>query len=553
MNAIVAAPYGLGLARKDADYEEARALEEILFRMLCDVLNEEHGIQYSERQWRIILGRWLYRYVDVMLNRVKTLQQCLGAHQISGTSIYKSYEYALVTPDSHSAILALNNDVWNNILYGRILNYLDSTTIKVEKIESAQPEDLDPCSKVPTITLTRAVLRWARNQVANFFSLFVRDTDALIIGSYLPEKVVIKLQLICQQWPQFWRIPKFKSPAKPNKALRDKLSKKYISKHTSNNLVEILNLMLFELLPTCYLEDFKKIDRFSEQQGWPKTPKFIFTSNNFDTDEVFKIWVAKKITIGSKYIVGQHGNHYGTYRYMNPSIEEVTADKFLTWGWSDELPQHTPAFIFKNTVKKAERCNPKGGLLLVESCVNHRITTWDDTFEFDSYFKDQQKFITFLDCIPKQKLIVRLHPSYRTQNWHEEKRWQAFDPALQVELCNADIGELISRSRLVVHSYDSTGFLETLSQNIPTLAFWQNELDHLRENARPYFQMLVDVGILHFTPESVAQKVNAVWHDVDNWWEQKALQDTRIIFCERYGCQNKHPLYELKKILIKDL
>jgi hypothetical protein len=36
---------------------------------------------------------------------------------------------------------------------------------------------------------------------------------------------------------------------------------------------------------------------------------------------------------GSKYIVGAHGANYGTYSYMNPSVEEVTADSFFTWGW----------------------------------------------------------------------------------------------------------------------------------------------------------------------------------------------------------------------------
>ena len=35
---------------------------------------------------------------------------------------------------------------------------------------------------------------------------------------------------------------------------------------------------------------------------------------------------------GFRYIVGQHGNSYGTRFSHDYSVEYVTCDKFLTWG-----------------------------------------------------------------------------------------------------------------------------------------------------------------------------------------------------------------------------
>ena len=67
-----------------------------------------------------------------------------------------------------------------------------------------------------------------------------------------------------------------------------------------------------------------------------------------------------------------------------------------------------------------------------------------------------------------------------------------FDPAVKTDAGEVDIRDLISRSRLVVPSYDSTGMLETLNLNIPTLAFWQNGLDHLENSVKPLYQKLVD-------------------------------------------------------------
>ena len=108
---------------------------------------------------------------------------------------------------------------------------------------------------------------------------------------------------------------------------------------------------------------------------------------------------------------------------------------------------------------------------------------------------------------------------------------------------------MIKQSRLIIHGYDSTGILETLSFNIPSLAFWQNNFEHLRESAKPYYQLLVDSGIVHTSAESLANKVNEVWDNVDAWWCQSNVQDARLKFCERYARTSKNPLGELKIIL----
>ena len=106
---------------------------------------------------------------------------------------------------------------------------------------------------------------------------------------------------------------------------------------------------------------------------------------------------------------------------------------------------------------------------------------------------------------------------------------------------------------MVVHSYDSTGILETLSNNIPALAFWRNNLDHAHESAKPYYQLLVDAGIVHLTPESAAQKVNEVWDDVEGWWGQDKVQNTRKQFCDRYARVSQNPVRELKQILLRQI
>ena len=91
--------------------------------------------------------------------------------------------------------------------------------------------------------------------------------------------------------------------------------------------------------------------------------------------------------------------------------------------------------------------------------------------------------------------------------------------------------------------------LETLSDNIPTIAFWTEE-QAILDSAKPYYQLLADVGIIHFSPISAALKINEIWDNVENWWEQSKLQNARKKFCDRYAKKSRNPVSEIKQILL---
>jgi len=550
MDAVVAPPYGIMLNQKDSDFNEASSLEDNLIKKLYQILNKHHGVNYSERFWRIILGHWLRRYVNLLLNRFRTLEMCINEYQITGTTLYTNESYLLSTYDTHSAILASNDDLWNYKLNSRILSLLP-LNFHIESFTDNNSEGFHFNHLQTNTSIYKNFTKRCHKLIANFLSFFSRQNDALIINSYLPKIQEIKLQLILKQCPQFWSTPVLNRSEKPNIKLRTILTNSLKSKASNSNLYEILNVLLFELLPVCFLEGFNNLEDQVKKLSFPKSPKFIFTSNNFDTDEVFKLWAANNVENGVKYFIGQHGNNYGTYRYMNPSIEEITADKFLTWGWTDNMHQHTPTFIFLTVGRKSNSYSTKGGLLLIEDMYYDRVDTWDRCAEHSKYFKDQLLFTNLLkkDCL--SKLIVRLHATFKYNNPSEKIQWHDFNRDIKIDIGCQSITDMIKKSRLIVHGYDSTGILETLSLNIPTLAFWQNDFDHLRESAKPYYQLLLDSGIVHTSAESLANKVNEVWDNVDAWWGQSKVQDARLIFCERYARTTKKPIRELKMLLTK--
>lgn len=548
MDAIVAEPYGLGRSRKDKDHALARAIEMQLLSVLCGELNIFHGTSHCRRYWQIILGHWLRRYVDVVFNRYQTLRQCVGAYRVSGTGRLIGSNYGLATRDSLSFILACNDSAWNSALYARILGFFPDSGLVVMDV----PVEDGSCFEMPeSFGRDSCGKRFARIvswQVEALTDLFTRDDDAFIINSYLPPVQEAKLQVSLGQVPKHWRFPKVRK-FEPDVELRKSLSLR-VGKRFAGEFECCVAGLLFEVLPSCYLEGFHAMCTQVDSLPWPVRPSFIFTSSHFDTNEIFKCWVASKTESGVPYYVGQHGNNYGTHRYANPSVEESTADKFLTWGWTDGLPQHAAAFIFKTAGGKPQSYNPKGGLLLVETCLNHRVSIWDDYGEFEEYFKEQQAFVESLDPSLRGELTIRLSREFEIHDWAEDLRWQEFDRHLKIEKGARRISSLIGDCRLVVHSYDSTGILEGLSQNVPTMAFWRGGLDHVRDSAKAYYQLLIDAGIIHLTPQSAARQINRTWEDVVGWWESRDVQAARQTFCDRYARSSKSPIEDLKGILV---
>tara|TARA_B100000795_G_scaffold234677_1_gene193948 strand:+ start:1217 stop:3016 length:1800 start_codon:yes stop_codon:yes gene_type:complete len=557
IDAIVAKPYGLGESKKDTDYSKIISLEQKLFPELCTILNKYFDKQYSERFWQIILGHWFRTILQILLNRINTLKQCFQSYEISGTTIFKNEDCLLATADNATLTYACEDDLWNNILYGRIINILAKSNFPIEFIQEVNHLDMRQRLKFKHLDK----FQYNRNNIftwciSNYFKIakkFIKNEDAFIINSYLPLAEEIKLELSLGQCPQLWRLQSntinyLNSIKVPDRLLREELTKKFTFQ-SDCDFEKIVRLLLFELLPVCYLEGFKEIEDIAKQQPWPKSPKFIFTSNNFQNDEVFKFWAASKIETGFKYYTGQHGSNYGKYKNeYSPTIEEITSDKFITWGFKGELPQHTPAFVFKTVGIKKEKYNSKGGILLIEKCQHYRRTTHDAFSEYIKYFNDQKEFVQRLANDSKKNLTIRLHSELRT--WNEKARWVDFDSSLKFDNGRINIQKLISKNRLVVHSYDSTGITETLSQNIPTLAFWQNDLEHVKKSALPYYQSLINAGIVHLSAESVADKVNEIWHDVDGWWNQTHVKEARKFFCERYAKTHQNPVSELKRILL---
>ncbi|MDB5526941.1 MAG: transferase [Devosia sp.] len=542
MDAIVARPYSISSAQLHRDLDHVRAFEAILWPRLVSILNDFHKTRHKERYWRILLGNWLTMVVRVLHNRVGTLEQCLAEHRIDGTATLVSSGYHLATLTSDAFVWACNDPAWNNILSGRLLDRRSGGGPDQEKIHvEAEPGFRRPSAPAvrtdPVVRLMQSLRK-----------IGVRATDVMIDNTYLPREHVVKLHLALGQMPQVWRREPVGIVTQPSPAIRQILSDR-LETQADGAVEREISALVFELMPVCYLEGYPELLTHAASAGFPKRPKAIFTSNNFDSDEVFKIWAAEQTERGATYIIGQHGNVYGTHHQYAPSAEEEFADRFVSWGWANR-PNVVPAFNLKHPVAAPAVYDPLGRVLLVELSPAHQTYIDDKVARFEEYFSDQVNFVQGLGDKVRSQVTVRLSGGSRTHHEGEHARWPKAVPGITVDTFDKTMRELVASSRLVVHSYDSTGLLETLTQNVPTMAFWQEGLDHLLESVTPDYQVLIDAGIVHLSPQSAAQAVNERFDTIEQWWGSEKVQAARRHFISKYSRQVDDPAKVLRFIIL---
>jgi putative transferase (TIGR04331 family) len=549
MNAIVASPYGLDLTSKILDYEEVRYIERILLSKASVALNNVHGNMYSERFWKIVIGHWLRIFISSGLNRYKTIKKCIVENKISSSTFIKINDERLIPLDFVSYCNLLDDPIGSSTLDYKIINLMSKVDFLIEVIDHSK-ENFPPIKNNVVLNLhKRGIKQKMFSKVKIFSNYCVRKSDAMISHTYLPQISEIKLNLAVGQCPQFWEIEPLRIVTKADLKLREELKLKFIIEN-EGELLKILSTIFFDLLPLSYLEGFTELQNLSQYKNFPKSPKFIFTSNDFQSNEVFKVWTAKQTEVHTKYIVGQHGLNYGTDRFQSPHIEVETADIFLAWGEQKPEANYKTSFCFK-TLNKKIKSDSNGGLLFIDNPLGYRLDTWDTTMEYHQLFNRKILFLSQIRNTLNPDITVRLHPA-KNSTFQAGIRYYKCDPALKIDNGYSKIDLLSARSRLVVYSYESTGVIENFLLDIPTMALFLNGFDHLVGEARAYYHALADVGIFHVSVESATQKIFNEWDSIKAWWDDPVVHRARISFCNQYGRKSRKPIRQLLAILTEE-
>jgi putative transferase (TIGR04331 family) len=530
--------------QKDLALVELKKIEVDLLKNIVTILNDYHKVNYSEKFWKILLGHWMRAYIQQIYYKAKTIENICNQNYFLEAETVEALDTLFTSRNLNDFYAFCNDANWNFRINSKIFLKIKSKSNFIEISVNKQNAPLEVAKKEkcnPAKLKLKKILVYMINKVNG-------NNSAFIVSTYLPRFEEIKLNLLLKQLPSFYERENLNIDLVPSHAKRAKIIAN-LNIAGKDQIEKIIYELLFEELPVIYLEGFKELNKFMESMKFPTKPKFIFTASNFVQDDAFMLWSALQVEKGTKYFVGQHGNNYGTNRYMYKTIEQEISDKFLTWGWSYGSSEELATFNFKVAGKQEGVYNPKGGLLLVEAPLNDHLTSFFNTrIDLGDYFILQNYFISKLHLQIQNSIIIRTY----LHNINMHTHWHSINTNLEINSIS-NFRELVSRNRLTVFTYDSTGILENLALNTPTMAYIPDDLNNILDQALPYYNLLIKAGVLHISPMSLAEKVNQVWPGIEEWWLSPEVQDARNDFCLRYSRVSKKPALELKKILLQNI
>ena len=545
----------LDLQARDNQTLLVRELETKVLTVLSPTFNTLHSLDLSYHQWSIIIGPWLRQFLTTSYHRFMLIKNALETAHVTSFTTYLTSPISVTPIDTLQSAWMATDPVWSNNIDGLVLEVLSHHPTRYSVQRQVQPAPHSPRVVIDHSTssaIRRSKLRQAiRGVLGQVMRLGMRSGDTVLIQTYLSRLALLQSFVYLHQFPVIPELLQLPQDAPISLGLDTDSRTLVVNALTDlgdEPFERFLSTIIPLQLPTNLIEDFKFI--YAQVKLWPlpTKPKRVITANAFTYDDFFKVWLSQKISTGSEYVVLQHGNNYGTHRWFNPGVEELTADRFITWGWEDGHDKNVAGFIVKPTYKARQKRNPKV-LLLSEYPSVFRRTIWDEDAEFRSYFTQQIEFVSSLNELPRGALVIRLHAESMRLDFGETELWRALDPQLRINEGSSPILELWANSRLVVHSYDSTGLLECLAANIPCIAFWQNGLQHTKDDCKTMYQLLVSAGIVHLSPESAAAHVNRHWDDTDAWWRSERTQEARREFAAVYARVSRNPGKDLVKLI----
>jgi putative transferase (TIGR04331 family) len=157
----------------------------------------------------------------------------------------------------------------------------------------------------------------------------------------------------------------------------------------------------------------------------------------------------------------------------------------------------------------------------------------ESAINYGKYIDRCFSFVSQLNNEIAAKSLVRLSPV--EYGLSLPMRWRDRFPLVKVDDGNSSVYSLMNKSRIVVQTYNQTGFLEALAMGIPTILLVDLIETPIRESAVPFYKELQRAGILHDTPESASAHVNSIWDDVESWWGSIDVRVVVARFTKQYS------------------
>lgn len=533
--------------QREKHYYYIQNIKDELTVKISNQLNFYHNVKFSEKDWKLLIGNFVLCLSHTAYIQWLLLQSALKRNDIAEIRVpIIDNDDSYVPKDTQGLISLLSND---NFYICLIKKIIDKSNIKINKSEYFHNISSPPIYSKNRFSL-KNFLSKSINYLGKYLFKLRLNRKVLFIDSYLEKKVELKLNLNLRQIPFVSPFRKINIKNKSDSILRAKMKS-----NDFNGFEKVLYELLWEFLPICYLEGFSSIFEDIKKKYRFIDTKLIVTSNaGMMENDTLLLYLLTKKEKRPKIICLQHGGRYGTAKYNCIEDHEIDcSDYFFSWGWKTKS-NVIPSVMHKNLGKKINK-NKVGSYLIYlpynTARIPKRITTSISITGIDKQYENDKIF--FQNLNPKIKKMMRIR--YNQHGWQSKIIYgnliSDFNESKKTYMQDNN------RARIIISTNCSTTILESLAFNVPTVSFFDRDSDRLSINASKYFNILEEVGIIHYDALSASKFVNSKWDNVESWWNGERVVKAKENFIKKFANlsndSEKYFLSQLVNLYLKEV
>lgn len=518
------------------DFKYLLKIYEKFLTLISYKLNKIHDQNYSIKFWRILIGPWLSTFIHIYFERWNNVKTSLKKIDIN-KCIFLTLEQEYFIPyDNKNFINFSQNDLWNQFLYQCIISqFINKKKIKYLKITEKKIKNQISNSILKKFNQKNSFQILKNNFLKSFNIFNAKEYQYFLFDTYLGFNNELKLSRKFNQMPIIITKNYTHKIKKTNKNIRNEICNCYPSKNFfEKNLIKSIS----DFFPKIFLENFQDLENFSEHENLPQKPRVIFTSGSLWYDTKISYHIAKLAEKKTKLVYGQHGGCIGMVKYHWPEKHEIKiSDNYLTWGWGHKKDKKIKRFYFLKNFKKIQN---RGDNLLIPLRARkryfHSLESSSGTETYSSYIKNIEQILKKINKNILKKTILRL--PYKSLKVDDIDYFSSLEGKYKF-YSKDSFFQACSKSKLIIHTSNSTPFLETMSANVPSILLINKLQNPLRKDCIKIFELLFKNKILFYDIKNMVKFINSIWcGEIDMWWNSKETQKTINIFNNVYVRKN---------------
>ena len=314
----------------------------------------------------------------------------------------------------------------------------------------------------------------------------------------------------------------------------------------SDKFDAIIKEILFDTLPSSFVEDFQKLK--SKNSCYLEIKKIGSAVDLYDNDE-FKILASEIVNKGGKLFAYKHGG-ISEKEIVNPveMINNLYTSKTYEWNNNKGLGEN-----HLSKLKKLNIEDFKNNKQILFFCSN---ASFNERYAPMIKFSNHPRLNIFYDFFNKIKgeykknCKVRLFPKNRSMQL--ENVWkEKYGKKIQFSKENKE--NSIYNSKIIILDDFSTPLYEFLKIGVPFIIIMKDSYQNIKPNFRNELIKLEKIGLIHKSSYSGAKFLNNNYENLHDWWKKIIKNKNFKQFKKNLFSSNINFLENIKKELLYDL